>query len=142
MIRTFAGLAFATLAALLCLAGPCRAEDAQDVRGTKSGCLDVTADGNWTSYTSASLEDESGTAALAASLYWTEVAVYNGSASVYVCQTAAASCHAAGDTTNKRVVLTGAAWVLPVRGKGVQTVAIKAANGTTYQLCGYFRTTP
>lgn len=137
MIRV---LALALLA--LCLATTASAEDSNDVRGTRSGCLDVTADGNWTSYTSASLEDESGTAVLAASLYWTEVAVYNGSASVFVCQAAAASCHAAGDTTNKRVVLTGAAWVLPVRGKSLQTIAIKAANGATFQVCGYFRTTP
>lgn len=126
--------------ALLLLAGVAHAEDAQDVRGNYVGCKDVTATGSWVSYTSADLENAAGSAVLGSGLYYTEVALTQPSASVYLCHTAAGSCGA--DTTNKRSVASGAALVVPMRGLGVQTIALRAANGTTVQLCAYFRASP
>lgn len=122
------------------LGGVCaaRAEDALDIRGTKHGCQDVTASGGWDTLTSASLENQQGAAALSASLYWTEVVVKGGSAAVYVCEAAAASC--GSGTANKMAVATGATLVLPLRGLSVQSIAVYAAIGTTVQVCGYFRT--
>ena len=130
-------LFFALLMLLPLAAG---AEDSNDVRGTKSGCKDFTATGSFVSFTSADLEDAAGSSTLASGLYWTEVTVTGTSATVYVCTAAAASCGA--DTTNKRAVASGAALTLPMRGLATATVALRAANGTTGHLCGYFRSTP
>jgi len=116
------------------------AEDSRDVRGTRHGCQDITATGGWDTLTSASLENQQGSAALASGLYWSEILVKGGSATVYVCEAAAASC--GSGTTNKASVATGATLMLPLYGLSVTSVAIYAANGTTLQVCGYFRTTP
>ena len=67
------------------LASVARAEDKDDVRGTRHGCKDVTASGGWDTLTSADLESQTGSAALASGLYWTEIMVKDGSAAVYVC---------------------------------------------------------
>lgn len=116
------------------------AEDAQDIRGTYSGCVDATIGASWSGFTSADLEDSSGSAVLAASLYWTEINVITPSAAIYVCTGPAAGCGA--NTANKRATATSATWVLPARGLsgGVQTVSLRAGGaGVTVQLCGYFR---
>ena len=131
------------LLALVLLSGctsPAHAEDAQDVRGIYSGCVDATIGASWSGFTSADLEDDSSSGALAASLYWTEIAIITPSAAVYVCTGPAAGCGA--NTTNKRATAASAAWVLPARGLqgGVQTVSLRAGGaGVTVQLCGYFR---
>ena len=122
------------------LARIARAEDSQDVRGTRHGCADVTATGGWDSLTSASLESTQSGSALPASLYWTEVLVINGSANVYLCLTTGASCGTG--TGRKPRVASGGALSLPLRGLNTQSVAVYAANGTTLQVCGYFRTAP
>lgn len=116
------------------------AEDSQDVRGTRHGCVDVTATGGWDSLTSASLESTASGTSLAASLYWTELLVLNGSADVYVCLTTGASCGTG--TGNKLKVASGAALTLPLRGLSTQSVAVYATASTTLQVCGYFRTAP
>ena len=129
-------VAFLTAFGVVCVA---RAEDALDVRGTKHGCADVTATGDWATLTSASLENAAGSSALAASLYWTEVFISGGSADVYLCEAAAASCGVG--TGNKQKVPTAGAIALPLRGLGIQSIATYAANGTTFQICGFFRAT-
>jgi len=126
---------------VLGVAGLARAEDAQDVRGTKSGCQDVTIGAAWSDFTSSGLENAQGSGALGSGLYWTEISVANTSASLFICLAAGASCGA--DTTNKRLVPSGGVWVLPLRGLSTQTIALRAgAAGVTGQLCGYFRATP
>lgn len=122
------------------LASVARAEDKDDVRGTRHGCKDVTASGGWDTLTSADLESQTGSAALASGLYWTEIMVKDGSAAVYVCETAGASCGAG--TGNKMSVATGATLVLPLRGISPTSVAIYATAATTVQVCGYFRVNP
>ena len=128
------------------LTGFARAEDLNDVRGTRHGCVDVTATGGWDTLTSASLENSTGSAALSASLYWTEVLVKDGSATVYLCLAAAASCGAG--TGNKLAVAAGSSITLPLRGvapsgsSGVQSIAVYAAAATTVQVCGFFRSAP
>lgn len=127
-------------------AGAARAEDLNDVRGTRHGCVDVTATGGWDTLTSASLENSTGSAVLSASLYWTEVLVKDGSATVYLCLAAAASCGAG--TGNKLSVAAGSSITLPLRGitpsgsSGVQSIAVYAAAATTVQVCGFFRSAP
>ena len=116
------------------------AEDSQDVRGTLHGCKDVTASGGWDALTSADLEDSEGSAVLAASLYFTEIMVLNGSAHAHICLAAAASCGTG--TANKVKVASGAALVLPLRGLASQAVSIYAAAATTLQVCAYFRKAP
>lgn len=116
------------------------AEDSQDVRGTRHGCKDVTGTGGWDTLTSADMESQTGSAVLASGLYWTEIMVKDGSAAVYVCETAGASCGAG--TGNKMSVATGATLVLPLRGVSPTSVAIYATAATTVQVCGYFRTSP
>lgn len=127
-------------ALLLVACTPAHAEDAQDIRGIYSGCVDATIGAAWSGFTSADLEDDSSSGALAASLYWTEIAIIAPSAAIYVCTGPAAGCGA--NTTNKRATAASAAWVLPARGLqgGVQTVSLRAGGaGVTVQLCGYFR---
>ena len=126
--------------AALGIARVAQAEDAQDIRGTKHGCVDHTATGGWDTLTSASLENQQGSAVLAASLYWPEILIKSGSAAVYVCETTAASCGAG--TTNKMSVATGATLVLPMRGLSAQSIAVYATAATTVQVCGYFRSSP
>lgn len=116
------------------------AEDAQDIRGNKHGCKDVTATGAWDSITSADLENQSGSTALASGLYWTELLVKSGSATVYVCEAAGTSCGTG--TGNKLSVASGAVIVLPLRGLNTTSVAIYATAATTVQVCGYFRANP
>lgn len=122
------------------LARLARAEDAQDVRGTRHGCKDVTASGGWDTLTSADLENMQGSAVLASGLYWTELLIKDGSASVYVCEAAGASCGVG--TGNKLSVAAGASVVLPMRGLTATSVAIYATAATTVQVCGFFRTVP
>lgn len=117
-----------------------RAEDKDDVRGNFHGCADVTATGGWDSLTSASLESSLGSSTLAASLYWTEVLVVNGSADVYLCLTTGASCGTG--TAGKLKVASGAALSLPLRGLATRSVAVYATAATTLQVCGYFRVQP
>ena len=123
-----------------CAAVPAVAEDMYDIRGTKHGCADVVATGGWDDLTSASLENMQGSAALGASLYWTEVIVKSGSAAVYLCEAAGAGCGA--NTANKLSVATGASLTIPLRGLVVQTIAVLAAGATTVQVCGFFRASP
>ena len=132
-----AAVAFAVAFGLASLA---RAEDAQDVRGTAHGCADLTVPASWTEYTSASLESSKGSAALAGSLYWTEILVKDGSAAVYVCLAGASSC--GSGTTNKLSVPAGATLSIPLRGLGVQTLSLYGTGivGSVVQVCGYFRT--
>ena len=132
-MRSIFLILFVTLGGL----APVHAEDASDVRGTSHGCVDVTGSGAWATLTSASLENSAGSAALAASLYWTEIVVKDGSAPAYICLAAAASC--GGTTANKMVVPTGAALALPLRGISTQSVAVFTAGAATAQVCGYFR---
>ena len=122
------------------LSGLAHAEDSQDIRGTKHGCADVTATGGWDTLTSSNLENQSGSTVLASGLYWTELLVKDGSATVYVCEAAGASCGAG--TGGKMSIAGGAALALPLRGLSVTSVAVYAAVGTTLQVCGYFRTSP
>ncbi len=128
------------LLVLLGLTHLAHAEDAYDVRGTKHGCADLTATGGWDTLTSASLENQQAAAALSASLYWTEVLVKGGSAAVYVCEATGTSCGTG--TGNKLSVATAGSLSLPLRGLNTQSIAIYAANGTTVQVCGYFRSAP
>ena len=141
------GIDVAWLSALVFLASllgatVARAEDAHGVVGTRHGCVDFSVTSTGTTYTSASLENMQGSAALAASLYWTEIMVKGGSDPVYLCEAAVASCGA--DTTNKLVVATGASITLPTRGISVQSIALfgPGLGATTGQLCGFFRVTP
>lgn len=122
------------------LVGLARAEDAQDVRGTAHGCADLTVAAEWTALTSASLENSKGSAALSASLYWTEILVKGGTAAVYVCLAGASSC--GSGTTNKLSVPAGATLSIPLRGLGVQTLSLygTGGGGSAVQVCGYFRT--
>lgn len=116
------------------------AEDAQDIRGTKHGCKDVTASGGWDSLTSADLESQTGSAALSSGLYWTELMIKSGSATVYVCEAVGTSCGTG--TGNKLSVASGAVVVLPLRGINTTSVAVYATAATTLQVCGYFRVSP
>lgn len=138
--RMLAAVAFVVFAIVFGLTSIARAEDSQDIRGTDHGCKDVTASGGWDTLTSADLESQRGSAVLSASLYWTELLVKSGSATVYVCETAGASC--GSGTANKLSVASGAALTLPLRGMSVQSVAIYATAATTVQVCGYFRKSP
>ena len=123
------------------LAVPAGAEDQYDIRGTKHGCTDFTVGAAWATYTSASLEDQAGSAVLGASLYWTEIMIKAPSAAVYICEAAAASCGA--NTTNKLSVASGATIVLPLKGLAGQSIALQGSGaGVTGQLCGYFRVSP
>lgn len=131
---------------LLGLTHLARAEDMHDIRGTRRGCVDVTGTAAWVTLTSASLENSTASSALAASLYWTEITVKDGTGAVQLCLNAAASCGA--DTTNKDNIASGAALTLPLRGlpqgtaSGIQSVAVYAGVATTFQVCGYFRVSP
>lgn len=122
------------------LARLAHAEDSNDVRGNYHGCKDVTASGGWDSLTSADLESSTGSAVLSSGLYFSEVLVLNGSADVYLCLAAGASCGTG--TANKVKVASGAALMLPVRGINPTSIAIYATAATTVQVCGYFRKTP
>lgn len=134
LISILAALAFL---AAFAVAQAARAEDSQDVRGTKHGCVDVTASGGWDTLTSASLENSQGSAVLSSGLYWTEVFVLNGSADVYLCLAAGGSCGAG--TANKMKIATGASGSFPLRGLSATSIAVYAAAATTVQVCGYFR---
>ena len=138
--RMLAAVAYVVFAVVFGLASIARAEDSQDIRGTKHGCKDVTASGGWDTLTSADLESQTGSAVLASGLYWTEILVKSGSATVYVCEAAGASCGTG--TGNKLSVASGAALTLPLRGLSVTSVAIYATAAATLQVCGYFRTSP
>ena len=143
MTAKFPSVFSALLGLLLILAVTpvARAEDAKDIRGNYHGCLDYTFSATeWATLTSASLENMAGVSTLAASLYWTEIMVKGASATVYVCEAASASCGAG--PSNKVSVATGATLVLPLRGTGVKSVAIYSEDGTTAQVCGYFRAVP
>lgn len=122
------------------LVGLARAEDAQDIRGTAHGCVDTTIQAEWTALTSASLESSKGSAALAGSLYWTEILVKGGTAAVYLCMAGASSC--GSGTANKLSVPAGATLSIPLRGLGVQTISLygTGGGGSAVQVCGYFRT--
>jgi hypothetical protein len=138
--RMLAAVAFVVFAIVFGLTSIARAEDSQDIRGTRHGCTDLTTTGAWDELTSASLEDMRGSSALAASLYWTELFIKGGSAVVYVCEAAAADC--GSNTTNKLSVASGASITLPLRGLSLRTVSIQATASTTVQVCGFFRTAP
>ena len=138
--RMLASVVFIVFALVFGLTSAARAEDSNDIRGTDHGCKDVTASGGWDTLTSADLESQRGSAVLSASLYWTEILVKGGSAAVYVCEAAGASCGTG--TGNKLSVASGAALTLPLRGMSIQSVAIYAAAATTVQVCGYFRKSP
>ena len=86
--------------------------------------------------------DQTGSAALAASLHWTELTVKAPSAAVYVCLAGASSCGA--NTTNKLSVATGATLVLPVTGLSLQTISLYGTGiiGSAVQVCGFFRVHP
>lgn len=138
--RLLAAVAFVVFAIVFGLTSIARAEDSQDIRGTRHGCTDLTTTGAWDELTSASLEDMRGSSALAASLYWTELFIKGGSATVYVCEAASADC--GSNTTNKLSVASGASITLPLRGLSLRTVSIQATASTTVQVCGFFRTAP
>jgi len=138
--RMLAAVVFVVFALVFFLASLARAEDSQDIRGNYHGCKDVTASGGWDTLTSVDLESQTGSAVLSASLYWTELLIKSGSAAVYVCEAAGASCGTG--TGNKLSVASGAALTLPLRGMSVQSVAIYATAATTVQVCGYFRKSP
>lgn len=122
------------------LVGLARAEDAQDIRGTAHGCVDATVPTSWTEYTSESLEDSKGSAALSANLYWTEILIKGGSAAVYLCLAGASSC--GSGTTNKLSVPAGATLSIPLRGLDLKTLSLYGTGitGSVVQVCGYFRT--
>lgn len=137
------GRILAVLAFIISACGfvsPAAAEDANDVRMTKHGCVDVTASGGWDDLTSASFENQQGSAALSAGLSFTELLVKDGSAAVYVCEAAGAGCGAT--TANKMKVTSGAALTVPLRGLSVATVSVFAAVSTTVQVCAGFRASP
>ena len=124
------------------LAGLARAQDSMGVVGTRHGCVDATIAAEWTALTSASLESSTGSAALAASLYWTELTVKAPSAAVYVCLAGASSC--GSGTTNKLSVAADATLVLPVTGLSLQTISLYGTGivGSAVQVCGFFRVHP
>lgn len=139
---------FAEWVALLLFAGmflasigrPARAEDSHGVVGAKMGCKDFTAKGSFVTFAPSDLEDVAGSGALSGTLYVSTVQILNTSASVYLCLAASASCGA--DTTNKPVTAAGAARLDVTYGMGVTSIALRAANAVTGQVCVVYRTTP
>ena len=127
---------------LLGLTHLAHAEDMHDIRMTRHGCQDLVVPAAWTTYTSASFENMQGSAALAGSLYWTELFVKAPDVALYICEAAAASCGA--DTTNKMSVAAGASLTVPLRGLGIQSLSLYGTGiiGTTVQVCGGFRSAP
>jgi hypothetical protein len=140
--RIAGALALVVFVVTFGLAGLARAQDVNGVVGTRHGCVDATIGTSWTELTSASMESSTGSAALAASLHWTELTVKAPSAAVYVCLAGASSCGA--NTTNKLSVATGATLVLPVTGLSLQTISLYGTGiiGSAVQVCGFFRVHP
>lgn len=116
------------------------ADDAVDAKGTRLGCKDVTATGEWDAVASSDLVDAASATALPANLYWTLVEILNGSAAVHVCTTGASSC--GSDGTSKPVVQAGAYRSISTRALATKTISVLAAEGTTVQVCGYVRVVP
>lgn len=143
LLALAAAVAFLVSCGLTSLA---RAEDMNDVRGTRHGCIDVTSTGGWDTVTSDLMENSTSGAVLAASLYWTEVLIHGGSAAVYLCLNSKTNCGTG--TANKLSVATGATVSIPLRGiapasaSGVQSIAVYSGIGETFQVCGHFRVSP
>ena len=123
------------------------AQDSTGVVGTRQGCVRATVSATgWTYYTSASMTDGTGTAALPASLYVMEVTlqVEDTTDGAYLCL--GSSCGTV--TTNKPLVPASGARTVGTRGVGtatgarVQTIGVHGAGtGTDLVVCAYYRTT-
>jgi hypothetical protein len=123
------------------------AQDSTGVVGTRLGCVRATVSATgWTYYTSASMTDATGTAALPAGLYVMEVTLQNEDTTdaAYLCL--GSSCGTA--TTSKPLVPVGGARTVSARavststGARVQSVGVYGAGtGTDVMVCAYYRTT-
>lgn len=123
------------------------AQDSTGIVGTRQGCVRATVSSTgWTYYTSASMTDGTGTAALPASLYVMEVTIQNEDTTdgAYLCL--GSSCGTV--PTNKPLIPASGARTVGTRGVStatgarVQTIGVYGAGtGTDVLVCAYYRTT-